>query len=52
MPEVDSGKLIIQGALPIESNDNVESLTKKIHKLEHIILPYAVSEAGKIIRKN
>lgn len=52
VPEVDSGKLIIQGALPIELNDNVESLTKKIHKIEHMILPYAVSEAGKIIRKN
>ena len=48
--EVDSGKLIIQGVLPILSNDNEESLIKKIHLLEHKILPYGISEAGYLIR--
>ena len=50
--EVDSGKLIVQGALPICVDDNNESLTQKIHKLEHKILPFAISEAGYILRMN
>ena len=48
--DVDSGRLIIQGALPIENNDDLEILTKKIHFLEHKILPYGISEAGYKIR--
>ena len=48
--EVDSGKLIIQGVLPIMPNDNEESLINKIHLLEHKILPYGISEAGYFIR--
>ena len=48
--EVDSGNIIIQAALPIDRNDNEITLTKKIHSLEHKILPYGVSEAGLIIR--
>tara|TARA_Y100001968_G_C19453744_1_gene770672 strand:+ start:13224 stop:13898 length:675 start_codon:yes stop_codon:yes gene_type:complete len=50
--EVDSGKLIIQGVLPIKKNDNKDTLTKKIHFLEHKILPYAISEAGYQIRNS
>ncbi len=48
--DVDSGRLIIQGVLPIENNDNLETLTKKIHFLEHKILPYGISEAGYNLR--
>ncbi len=50
VPEVDSGSLIIQGAVPIEKGDNIFSLTKKIHEIEHKILPIGISEAGLIIR--
>ena len=50
VPEVDSGSLIIQGAVPIEKGDNINSLTKKIHEIEHKILPVGISEAGLIIR--
>ncbi len=50
--EVDSGDLIIQGAVKIESKDNLESLTKKIHSLEHKILPQAISKAGQRIRES
>ena len=50
IPEVDSGSLIIQGAVPIEKGDNIHSLTKKIHDIEHKILPIGISEAGLIIR--
>ena len=48
--EVDSGKLIIQGALPIHKEDNKETLTNKIQIIEHKILPYGISEAGLIVR--
>ena len=48
--EVDNGKLIIQGALSINSDDDLKSLTNKIHDMEHKILPFAVSEAGLIVR--
>jgi len=48
--EVDNGKLIVQAALSIKTDDNFSSLTNKIHCLEHIILPFAISEAGLKIR--
>ena len=48
--EVDNGKLIIQAALSIKNNDNLSSLTKKIHDIEHKILPFAISQAGLTIR--
>ena len=48
--EVDNGKLIIQAALPIKTDDNLVSLTNKIHDIEHKILPFAISQAGLTIR--
>ena len=50
IPEVDSGRIIIQGAIPIKKEDDLSSLTKKIHNLEHKILPLGVSIAGKSVR--
>ena len=50
--EVDSGKLIIQAALSILKDDNVETLSKKIQFLEHKILPQSISHAGFLIRSN
>ena len=48
--DVDNGELIIQAALSIKTDDNLSSLTKKIHDIEHKILPYGVSEAGLKVR--
>ena len=48
--EVDNGKLIIQAALSIEMDDDLDILTRKIHDIEHKILPFAVSEAGLTVR--
>ncbi len=48
--EVDNGKLIIQAALSIKTDDDLISLTNKIHNIEHKILPFAISEAGLKIR--
>jgi len=50
--EVDSGSLIMQAALPIRDDDDIESLSKKIHILEHKILPHSISQAGYLIRNN
>ena len=50
--EVDSGSLIMQAALPVLKNDNVESLSKRIQILEHKILPLSISHAGYLIREN
>ena len=40
----------MQAALPISDKDNLETLTKKMHLLEHKILPLSISQAGYIIR--
>ena len=50
-PEVDSGSLIMQAAVSISDQDNIDSITKKIHLLEHKILPLSISEAGYKLRK-
>ena len=51
-PEVDSGHLIMQAALTISDKDNLETITQKLHILEHKILPLSISEAGYLLRKN
>ncbi len=50
--ELDSGSLIMQAALSIRDDDDIESLSKKIHMLEHKILPHSISHAGFLIRSN
>ena len=52
VPEVDSGALIMQAALSISNDDNILTITEKIHILEHKILPLSISEAGFLIRKS
>ncbi len=50
--EVDSGSLIMQAALSIRGDDDIDSLSKRIHMLEHKILPHSISHAGFLIRSN
>ena len=50
--EVDSGSLIMQAALSIRNDDDIESLSKRIQMLEHKILPQSISIAGSLIRSN
>jgi len=50
--EVDSGSLIMQAALSIRNDDDIESLSKRIQMLEHKILPHSISLAGFLIRSN
>ncbi|WP_269616958.1 phosphoribosylglycinamide formyltransferase [Prochlorococcus marinus] len=48
--EVDSGLIIIQAAVPINENDNKETLKKRIQNMEHIILPLAIAKVAKNLR--
>ena len=50
--DVDSGSLIMQAALSIRDEDDIDSLSKRIHMLEHKILPHSISHAGFLIRSN
>ncbi|MFT2112489.1 phosphoribosylglycinamide formyltransferase [Marinomonas sp. 2405UD68-3] len=40
--ELDAGAVIIQAATEIAENDTADSLSKKIHTLEHTIYPLAI----------
>jgi len=50
--EVDSGLLIMQAALSVREDDDIQSLSKKIQILEHKILPHSICHAGFLIRSN
>ncbi len=40
--ELDAGQALTQGVLHVNQHDNVTSLAKRVHVLEHIIYPQAV----------
>lgn len=40
--ELDGGPLVIQGRISLRSHDTVESLSAKVHLVEHMIYPQAV----------
>jgi phosphoribosylglycinamide formyltransferase-1 len=46
VPEVDSGKIIIQAAVPVLEGDSVEALQHRIHAQEHQIYPAAIAIAA------
>lgn len=59
--KLDNGPIILQRSLKVESSDTLESLEKKIHKLEHKMYPEAIKlfvegkvkvENNKVIIKN
>lgn len=41
--KMDNGPVILQSAVKIEEDDTLETLEKKIHKLEHRIYPEAIN---------
>tara|TARA_B100000287_G_scaffold287056_1_gene270573 strand:+ start:2293 stop:2802 length:510 start_codon:yes stop_codon:yes gene_type:complete len=41
---LDTGQVIIQQSVPIEPDDTVESLTRRIQLMEYSILPVAINE--------
>tara|TARA_Y100001968_G_scaffold72119_1_gene63469 strand:- start:1737 stop:2435 length:699 start_codon:yes stop_codon:yes gene_type:complete len=48
--EVDSGSIIIQGAVPVMKQDDKEKLTRRIQNIEHLILPFAIGLVANKIR--
>ena len=42
----------MQAALSIRDDDDIDSLSQRIHMLEHKILPHSISLAGFLIRRN
>ena len=41
--ELDSGRILLQGKVPIEKDDTVKTLTKRIQRTEYSILPTAIN---------
>ena len=41
-PELDAGAVLIQGVVIVKKNDNEETLSNRVHQIEHIIYPQAV----------
>lgn len=45
-PELDSGEIILQGAIPIQPGDTPETLKDRIRALEHTLYPEAVKQVA------
>ena len=45
--ELDGGEIIMQGEVPILADDDIESLTKAIQRMEYAILPAAIDSIAK-----
>lgn len=45
-PEVDSGPVLVQAAVPVLADDDHDSLAARIHRQEHRILPLAIALAA------
>ena len=43
-PELDAGPIIAQGSIEVKKNETAEDLQKRIHKIEHILLPEVINE--------
>jgi len=50
--EVDSGEIIMQGAVPLSCNDSYNKLKRRIQDVEHKILPLSIAIVAKRIRSN
>lgn len=46
VPEVDSGTIIMQAAVPVMPGDTVETLQNRIHAQEHQVYPKAIAIAA------
>ena len=42
--ELDAGPIIAQGLIEVKANESKSSLIKRIHKVEHILLPEIINE--------
>lgn len=51
-PELDSGKIILHGSVPIVKGDTAASLKERVHVLEHRLYPAAVKKVAKELQNN
>ena len=42
VPEMDSGPIIVQGAVPVRDDDTAETLAARVLEVEHRIYPQAL----------
>ena len=49
--ELDGGEIILQQEVPILPDDNLESLTKAIQRIEYAILPLAIEQVKNQLQK-
>ena len=49
--ELDGGEIILQGKVPILPDDDIESLTKAIQRMEYGILPAAIEHVKHQLQK-
>ena len=49
--ELDGGEIILQQEVPILPNDNIDSLTKAIQRIEYGILPAAIEHVKHKLQK-
>ena len=42
--ELDGGEIILQKKVPILPDDDLESLTKSIQRMEYLVLPTAIED--------
>lgn len=47
--EVDAGRILVQAAVPVLADDDHASLSARIHRQEHRILPLAVQRAAELL---
>ena len=50
--ELDGGEIILQGKVPILPDDDIESLTKAIQRMEYGILPAAIEHVKNSLQLN
>jgi len=52
--ELDSGALVLQAVIEVNSDDNADTLAQRIHQQEHIIYPMAINwfAEGRLTYKN
>ena len=43
-PELDAGPIIAQGRIKVRKNEDIEDLEKRIHQIEHRLLPEIINE--------
>jgi len=43
-PELDAGPIIAQGRIKVRKNEDIKDLEKRIHQIEHRLLPEIINE--------